>query len=1332
MTLTPDPTPDVATDVTPDVTPGLDPAVAARLAAATRAIPGVRDAAVVVRQGARTLDGDGDANGDGESGGTPAHPVEPQATATVSATAPASAPSPDRPSSETFGGEPRIPDGAPMTLQEGLRQAAELAPGQGTRYLREGSEPDLQTYAELLADAERVLAGLRAEGLAPGDAALFQFGDHRAYMTAFWACVLGGFVPTPVAVATTYGSHNETNRKLRNAWELLDRPVILTDRETAPALAALHGLWEEPDHAVLRVLRVDELIAHERDSDWFPTTPDSPVINLLTSGSTGVPKCVQHTNASVAAREWAVIQARGYTSEDVSLIWMPLDHVTMVYYNVRDVFLRCGHVNGRIDDVLGDPLLWLDWIERYGVTNTWAPNFAYNLVNECAEEIGRRSWDLSRMREFVNAGEPVVAATSHRFLELLAPHGLRADAMVPCWGMSETCSGVTYTRQSRDDHALGTVVVAQSSLDQDHLVYLTSGQKGADAVAFTEVGGPVPGVTIRVVDAEGRTLPQDRVGELQIRGVTMLRHYHGNAEANREAFTEDGWFRTGDLAFVRDGSLVIAGRKKDQIIVRGANFVAHELESVVEQVEGVRVTFSAAAGVREPGEGSDRLVIFFVPVRWDTETLTRTFQDVRAALVREAGIAPDLVVPVTDAEFPKTASGKIQRAALVADLRAGRYADRIATEEDEEETGESGTWFFRRQWSRLPAGRTPADSGSSRLVFSADCGTRVVFGEEGQLAALGLDDEAVVLVGKGRSFAETDLDRYRVTPGDPEDLRRVLTDVTAHYGPIDSVVFAWPLDDEDPDPARRLTAASVQLTALMGVLDEFGAPLLLVLTEGAAHVRPGDRVDLGVCALPGLIRTAAAENPLITVRQLDLPADRAQWARAVRTELADPTHTGVVAAREGLRWQPRLRAVHEETEAETAPPLVAGGLYLVTGGLGGIASDLAGYLLAAYGARLLLVGRSPAEGAKAARLKDLTDLGEVTYRQADITDRAQLEAVVAAAEQRWGRPLDGVLHLAAADVSDQWENLERHTLARESEDGFRAQYAAKVEGTLALADVLESRPDASLVLFGSVNGEFGGHSFGAYSAANTFLVGFADHWHHERGRDVRCLAWSLWDDIGMSRGRSTAPARLRGFRAIDPERGLRCFLTATALPYHYQLIGLDARNPFVVDELAPDELSVREVLVAYTSDGADPAAVHAALAPALAELAVPVRLMEVTRIPKDGSGAIDTTQLLLDMAPRRAALGKRKHTPPEGELEQRIAAIWSDVLGQKSVGRDESFFDLGGNSLRATRLLARVSAELSVRLSTHELYESPTVEGMAARVAAGAPTGVPTVTGAGR
>ncbi|MFD6278092.1 SDR family NAD(P)-dependent oxidoreductase [Streptomyces sp. NPDC060209] len=1265
----------------------LEPSLVAGIAAAVRAVPGIQQSVAVVRQGARTVPPELD-------------PAAPAPTARVAPASPL--PRSHQPASQLYGGDLRVPRGGAATLQEALRQAAEQAPDKGTVYVRTGREPQYQSYAGLLAEAERVLAGLRAAGLEPGDAALFQFDDHRGYMTAFWACVLGGFVPTPVAVATTYTAHNEANRKLRNAWDLLERPVVLTDAATAPALREVRTLWNE---STVRVLEVESLARHAPDSHWYASGPHSPVINLLTSGSTGVPKCVQHTNASVAARSWSVIQGRGYTSDDVSVIWMPLDHVTMVFYNIRDVFLRSLHVNGKIEDFLGNPLMWLDLLERYGATNTWAPNFAFNLFNEYADEIARRRWDLSRVREFANGGEPVIAANSHRFLELLKPHGLPADAMAPAWGMSETCSGVTYSTQSREDRTAGTVVVAPSSFDGDLCFPGENERGGQDAVAFSTVGVPLPGVTVRVVDADGAVLPQDRIGELQIRGVTMMRGYHGNAEANRAAFDSEGWFRTGDLAFVHDGQLVIAGRKKDQIVVRGANYVAHELESVIEEAEGVRVTYSAAAGMREPGEGSDRLVVFFVPTRWDTGSLTRTLQDVRARLGREAGLAPDLIVPVTAAEFPKTASGKIQRSALVADLRAGRFADRI---EQEEDTGESDTTFFRRQWSRLEEASDRTGTGGVQLVFS----------EPGDLPLLGLDHGRTVVVREGDGFAQESPVAFRVAPGDSGQICRVLDEVTARHGDISTVVLtAFPAGDgEGADHTARLSEVTSRVTALAAALDRVDRrgstrPLLLLLTTGAVHVRPWDKVDLGVCALPGLVRTAVSELAQITVRQLDLPADREKWAAAVTAELADRSHAGVVAAREGLRWQPRLRPV-PAAETDSAPEIVPGGLYLVTGGLGGIAHDIAGYLLAAYGARLLLVGRSAATGEKAAALAELAALGEVTYVQADVADASALAEAVSAAESRWSRTLDGVLHLAAADVTGQWKDLEQHTLARETEESFTTQYGAKVAGTLAIASVLESRPKASLVLFGSVNGEFGGRSFGAYSAANTFLVGFADHWRHERGRDVRCLAWSMWRDVGMNRGQSAAPARQRGFRAIDPDDGLRAFLSAVAMPHHYLLIGLDLENPAILAELATDELSAREVLVAYTAQGVDAETVHAALEPVLRDFPVPVRLVEVPRIPVDAAGAVDTTQLLLDAVPERPG-SRRAYQAPATELERRIAAIWGDVLNRSSVGRDDSFFDLGGNSLRATRLLARIGEELGVALTANQLYENPTVAGLA-------------------
>jgi acyl-CoA synthetase (AMP-forming)/AMP-acid ligase II/NADP-dependent 3-hydroxy acid dehydrogenase YdfG len=1259
-------------------TPGtVDPSVVAGIAAAARAVPGVSDAVAVVRHRARA---------------TPPRPA-PVPAARVDHV--------HRPPAELDGGELRVPDGAATTLQEALRQAAELAPDKGTVFVTRDDTDTLQTYPELLAEAERVLAGLRATGLRPGAAVLFQFDDNRAYLTAFWACVLGGFVPTPVAVATTYRTPNETNRKLRNAWDLLDRPLLVTDTTTEPELVGVRELWGEPD---VRIRTVAELSGCPQDTDWFPTTPDSPVLHLLTSGSTGVPKCVRHTNASVAARSWAVAQARGYTGDDVSVIWMPMDHVTIAMYNIRDVFLRCLHVNAQVDRFLGDPLRWLDWLDRFHATNTWAPNFAFALVNEHAEEIGRRHWDLRRMREFTNGGEPVVAATSHRFLDLLAPHGVPADAMAPTWGMSETCSGVTYAGQSRDDRTRGTVVVAPSSFDGDlHHVDPADPGTGQDSVAFSSVGRPVPGVRVRVVDAAGSVVPRERIGELQIRGATMMTGYHGNPAADAAAFDRDGWFRTGDLAFVHDDALVIAGRKKDQIVVRGINYVAHELESVVERVDGVRVSFSAAAGVSEPGAVSDRLVVFFVPTRWDADVLAGTCQEIRATLVREAGLAPDLLVPVSDTEFPKTTSGKVQRAALVADLRAGRFADRI----DGDDTPVDGaTWFCERRWSPLPD--TPG---------SATDGRRLVFAADDVLPRLGVDG-AVIAVHRGDGFAEEAADRFRVDPADVADVRRLLARVTALHGHVDTVVFALPLPVGSTGPATRLAEVTTWLTVLVRALADadVGAPALLVLTAGSVFVRPGDQVDLGVCAVPGLVRTAVAEAPLPVVRQLDLPCDDRSWPAAIRADLADPARVGVVAARAGRRWQARLRPV-AESEADTTPPVVAGGSYLVTGGLGGIAHDIACYLLATYGVRLLLVGRSPVEGEKADRLAELTELGEVTYRRLDVADERALTGAVVDAEHHWGRPLDGVLHLAGADPTAQWAELERHTLVAESPDTFTALYRAKVSGTLAVGAVLADRPAASLVLFGSVNGEFGGHSFGAYAAANTFLVGFADHWHHERGRDVRCLAWSMWTDVGMNRAQPPEPAAQRGFRAIGPDDGLELFLTASALPQHYVLIGLDLANPGVVAELAQTELHASDVLLAYTATGADPETVRAALEPSLRTCPVPVHLMEVTRLPTKADGTPDESRLLLDAAPRRGP--RRRYTAPATELERQIAVIWSDVLNRPGIGRDDSFFDLGGNSLRAAHLLARFDSVLAVRLTTHVLYENPTVAGLAAVISTG-------------
>src|SRR5262249_48350496 len=153
------------------------------------------------------------------------------------------------------------------------------------------------------------------------------------------------------------------------------------------------------------------------------------------------------------------------------------------------------------------------------------------------------------------------------------------------------------------------------------------------------------------------------------------------------------------------GRLTIAGRDKDVVIIRGANHFTYDIESVVERVDGTVTSFVAATAYARPGSHSDELAVFFVPDSADLDEHRRTIARVRAALARELGISSAIVVPVTEAEFPKTASGKIQRNQLAAALAAGAYADRLARVSDA--GGEDGLdvsgLLFERVW--LPIGR---------------------------------------------------------------------------------------------------------------------------------------------------------------------------------------------------------------------------------------------------------------------------------------------------------------------------------------------------------------------------------------------------------------------------------------------------------------------------------------------------------------------------------------------------------------------------------------------------------------------------------------------------
>ncbi len=518
---------------------------------------------------------------------------------------------------------------------------------QGIVYIQPDKSEKFQSYQDLFVEAQRILSGLRKLGLQPQDKVVLQIESYQDFISAFWGCILGGFVPVPVThIAYTPEQVNKTVSKLAYTLQMLERPLLLTDASFA---AQIPNLLELLQVGTFPVRTVEELRHNEPDSNCYDSQPDDVAVMMLTSGSTGLPKGVLLSHKNLLSQTIGSVQMNGFIGEDVTLNWIPIDRVAgLIYFHIRDVYLGSKQIHLPFQLFLQEPLIWLDLIDRFKVNIAFAPNFAYGLINDCAEAIAQRQWDLSSMKFFLNEAEAIVAKTARRFLQLLAPHGLAPTTLCPSWGMAEVSSGVTFSHNFS----------LNSTTDDD---------------LFVEVGTPIPGVELRIVDSQNQIIAEAEIGALQVKGLTVTSGYYQNREANQQAFTEDGWFNTGDLGFLKDGRLTITGRQKDVIIICGNNYYSHDIEAAVEEFEGVEVSYSAACNVRKPGDNTDRLAVFFSAIDTQDNSLKTLMQKISNNVINRIGLSPDYLIPVPKETIPKTAIGKIKRQELRKRFEAGEF-----------------------------------------------------------------------------------------------------------------------------------------------------------------------------------------------------------------------------------------------------------------------------------------------------------------------------------------------------------------------------------------------------------------------------------------------------------------------------------------------------------------------------------------------------------------------------------------------------------------------------------------------------------------------------------
>ncbi|TMM15275.1 MAG: fatty acyl-AMP ligase [Actinobacteria bacterium] len=520
----------------------------------------------------------------------------------------------------------------------------------GTATFVGSGDPEPVSWARLHDDARAVAANLQRRGISPGDRLALLAPTSRSLVTTIQATWLAGatvvVLPLPMRLGSVEDFVAQTRARVRSA----DVGMTLVDRDLAAFL--------DPDPADPPLVLLDEVTpgpgrAGAADLEEPAIDPASLAILQFTSGSTADPKGVMLPHAQIGANIDAIAEAARLDVEgDVIVSWLPLYHdMGLIGLLMTPMTTGTDLVLGAPQDFMAAPGRWMQWMSDFGGTVTCGPNFAYALA---ARALRRQSgWDLSRWRVALNGAEPVDPQAVDDFCAAGAPHGLDPKSMFCVFGMAEATLAVTFPEPGSG--------MTTDTVDRRALEHEGSAAPVAEADErgrrLARLGRPLPGLEIRIVEpASGIVRSEREVGELEVRGNSVTPGYYRHADATAEAFRGD-WLRTGDLAYMADGELVVCGRMKDVIIIGGRNVYPEDIERAVGTIPGVRQGNVIAFGV-EGRKGREALVVV-------AETKVEDPQAIRQAVakrVRHAvGLTLEEVVLVNPGSLPKTSSGKLQR-----------------------------------------------------------------------------------------------------------------------------------------------------------------------------------------------------------------------------------------------------------------------------------------------------------------------------------------------------------------------------------------------------------------------------------------------------------------------------------------------------------------------------------------------------------------------------------------------------------------------------------------------------------------------------------------------
>lgn len=531
-------------------------------------------------------------------------------------------------------------DRIPATLVDLLRlRAAQRPDRRAYTWLNEHcDETDSFTYAGLERKSKAIAALLQERDMR-GKPVLLLYPPGLDFVAAFYGCLYAGSLAVPAYPPRP----NQFGSRLTAICAETRTTLALT----TSSIASKSGMSAQL--AGLEWIATDEVDLAHADFWQDPNvTADTIAFLQFTSGSTSAPKGVVVSHGNLIYNQRMIELAFEHSETSVVLGWLPLYHDMGLIGNVmQPLWMGIPCILMSPLDFLLKPYRWLQAITRYRATTSGAPDFAYDLCVRRITPEQRQTLDLGTWDLAYNGAEPIRAKTVESFTKTFAPHGFRAEAFYPCYGLAEATllvsggkkSGVPVTEQVEERTLIGC-------------------------------GEPKLEERIVVVDPESCIeCPPGKAGEIWVSGPNVCKGYWNRPDATAETFgahvrdTGEGPFlRTGDLGFLQNGELFVQGRLKDTIIVRGMNHYPQDIEHAVQQSNPAFRPHCGAAFAVDV-EGEEKVVVVQEVDREHYRRLDphALVADARQAVADAHGLQVHAVSLIKAGSIPRTSSGKVQR-----------------------------------------------------------------------------------------------------------------------------------------------------------------------------------------------------------------------------------------------------------------------------------------------------------------------------------------------------------------------------------------------------------------------------------------------------------------------------------------------------------------------------------------------------------------------------------------------------------------------------------------------------------------------------------------------